>query len=84
MLIFTICVQVLKNKGLIAPLVGAYDPSLREECAKFMANFPVLGYSIDGLYTDCKTVPSICHKTIENILSYSLVKITYPYLKFAL
>lgn len=83
MLILTICVQVLKNKGLIAPLVGGYDPSLREECAKFMADFPVLGYSIDGLYTDFKTVPSVCHKTIENILSYSLVKITYPYFKFA-
>lgn len=64
--------SVLKNKGLIAPLVGGYDPSLREECAKFMADFPVLGYSIDGLYTDFKTVPSVCHKTIENILSYSL------------
>ncbi|XP_065201571.1 queuine tRNA-ribosyltransferase accessory subunit 2-like [Planococcus citri] len=61
----------LKNIGLIAPIEGGYDKSLRERCVNHMAKFPVTGYLIDGLYTDGKTVNDIPFESVKKIVQHT-------------
>ncbi len=66
--------QILKNKGLIAAVVGGYDLQTREHCAKYLSDFPVLGYLIDGLFLDGKTVHEIPYERVEDVISHTLVR----------
>ncbi|KAK7586178.1 hypothetical protein V9T40_004054 [Parthenolecanium corni] len=63
---------ILKNKGLIAAVAGGYDLMLRERCAKYMSEFPVLGYLIDGLFTDEIAAHEVPIDSVMKIISHTV------------
>ncbi|XKL60379.1 hypothetical protein PGB90_001395 [Kerria lacca] len=62
----------LCKKALIAPIEGGYDLTTRELCAKYLSNFPVVGYLIDGLYSDGASVHKIPFHSVEKIIDHTL------------
>lgn len=69
--------QILKNKGLIAVVVGGYDLLLRERCAKYMSKFDVLGYLIDGLFSDEIGAHEVPSDSAMKIISHTVVRLNY-------
>lgn len=50
---------------------------LRERCAKYMSEFPVLGYHIDGLFTDEIPAHEVPIDSVMKIISHTLVRLNH-------
>ncbi|XP_021922136.1 queuine tRNA-ribosyltransferase accessory subunit 2 isoform X2 [Zootermopsis nevadensis] len=64
--------EVLKKSAILGVVEGGYSIEGREKSAKYLADFPVFGYVIDGLHKNGPDVENLTFEDVREILEESL------------
>lgn len=67
------CLQILKDTGILAGIQGGYNVHDRTRCAETMSKAEVDGFVIDGLFTNGLEVENITFEDIEPVIKVTMV-----------